>query len=182
MDTDDERSRHQLIDELDMEYDGVESGKTVAHLMALKKEEEVGPPAPLPPKGMNTRRRSVSKAIPVPQMSGGATQSSQQASLAGSYESSGSGFINGIMENSSSQGAQGPTGNTFALSHTPPTAAGTSYEAQHFGKRPRAGVRWIKCVSFMHDCESIFTHLNISCLECLGSAQICFVFGRQGCH
>lgn len=45
---------------------------------------------------------------------------------ASSYESSGSAFLSSVL-------------NPGALSHTPPTGLGASYEAQHFGKRARSG-------------------------------------------
>jgi hypothetical protein len=63
-----------------------------------------------------TTRRSAPRAIP---------QAAGTASLSGSQESSASGFLSGIM-------------NPNTLSHTPPTQS--SYEQQHFGKRPRSGV------------------------------------------
>jgi hypothetical protein len=81
--------------------------------------------------GRSTRvstRSSAAKAIPaaapVPSLLGPMDQDQpaggKQASQSGSYESSGSAFVSGLM------------------SHTPPT--GSSYETRHFGKRARVGV------------------------------------------
>jgi hypothetical protein len=69
-------------------------------------------------------------------------QHQQPQSQGSSQGSSGSAFLSSVLN---------PTGSTFAgnymnsqqqhqlLSHTPPTALGTSYEASHFGKRARSG-------------------------------------------
>jgi hypothetical protein len=146
IDTDDGR---QSIDEFDdIDVNSMETGdKSLAHLVAILKEEgDMESSAPMPPKGMTTRRSST-RAIPVPpavQAHQGhhQTQSSQPSSM----ESSGSGFINAIMNSQTSA--------TSALSHTPPTQTGTSYETQHFGKRPRSGVcRRCHCASIsnLHD-------------------------------
>lgn len=122
IDTEDGR---QSIEDFDVDV-GIETGgKSLAHLVAILKDEDVGPPAPLPPAGMTTRRRSAARAIPVPQTAQG---QGPQASLPSSQDSTGSGFISGIMNQQT------------ALSHTPPTNLGSSYELQHFGKRPRSGV------------------------------------------
>lgn len=49
-----------------------------------------------------------------------------------SVDSSGSAFLSGILNSS-------PNISSSQLSHTPPTALGTSYENNHFGKRQRSG-------------------------------------------
>lgn len=49
----------------------------------------------------------------------------------GSEDSSGSAFLSGILN---------PSPPASHLSHTPPTALGSSYENKHFGKRQRSGV------------------------------------------
>jgi hypothetical protein len=131
IDTDD---GSQSIDDFDdIDVNSIETGgKSLAHLVAvLKEEDDIGPSAPLPPKGITTLRSST-RAIPVPQAVQ-AYQGHHQASLPSSMESSGSGFISAIMNPQTSASS--------ALSHTPPTQTGTSYEMQHFGKRPRSGVR-----------------------------------------
>lgn len=121
MDTEDGR---QSIDDFDIDVGIDTGGKSLAHLVAILNDEDVGPPAPLPPAGMTTRR-SATRAILVPQAAQG---QGAQASLPSSQDSTGSGFISGIMNQQT------------ALSHTPPTNLGSSYELQHFGKRPRSGV------------------------------------------
>lgn len=57
-----------------------------------------------------------------------------RSSRAGSHDSSGSDFLSDIMNPSAAVNVEGQ------LSHTPPSALGTSYENSHFGKRQRAGV------------------------------------------
>lgn len=74
-------------------------------------------PAP-PPAGKSPSR-------PIPQ----ATQRHD------SVDSSGSAFLNGILNSSPNISSS----NHHQLSHTPPTAFGTSYENNHFGKRQRSG-------------------------------------------
>jgi hypothetical protein len=141
IDTDDGR---QSIDDFDdIDVNSIETdGKSLAQLVAiLKEEDDTGPPAPLPPKGMTTRRSSTT-VIPVPQVVQ-ARQVHHQASLPSSMESSGSGFINGIMNPQ--------TSTSSALSHTPPTQTGTSYEMQPFVKRPRSGVS--RCCASLSNIE-----------------------------
>lgn len=180
IDTDDGR---QSIDDFDdTDVNSIETrGKSLAHLVAvLKEEDDIGPSAPLPPKGITTRRSST-RAIPVPQAVQ-AYQGHHQASLPSSMESSGSGFISAIMNPQ--------TSTSSALSHTPPTQTGTSYEMQHFGKRPRSGVcRRCASLSNLYDLHLHlhFTHLivissHFVVLECLGSSQVGFHLGKQGAH
>ena len=130
---------------LDIDFSITESGRTVAHLIANMKDQSEdmefnftdssrsvdGSPTRKPKttkshvegKGVTTRTRSSSRAI----QGSISTTSDQQQS--GSYESSGSAFVSGLMSSNAGQAG---------LSHTPPTAS--SYETRHFGKRPRAGV------------------------------------------
>ena len=66
----------------------------------------------------------------------------QQSSQSGSHDSSGSAFLSGIMNPSA---ATTFSSTNAQLSHTPPTAFGTSYENNHFGKRQRSGVSAAQC-------------------------------------
>lgn len=90
-----------------------------------------------------TTSSSTARSIPVPAPNSnyhpGAHYSSfplQPQSAGSSHGSTGSGFLSSVLN---------PAGSTFhnnnysMLSHTPPTALGTSYEASHFGKRARSG-------------------------------------------
>jgi len=87
---------------------------------------------------LNGTIQGAARAIPVPAPNNNYQQQSQQyhpqpSSQASSQGSSGSAFLSSVLN---------PTATTFGnshLSHTPPTALGTSYEASHFGKRARAG-------------------------------------------
>lgn len=126
---------------LDIDFSITESGRTVAHLIANMKDQgdemdfsitDSGRSMieNLPEKDMNfgtgrasegTRTRSASKEIPTSELT-----SEQQRPHSNSFESTGSGFVSGLMN--ATQGN--------LLSHTPPT--GSSYETRHFGKRPRA--------------------------------------------
>ena len=128
---------------LDIDFSITESGRTVAHLIANMKDQgdemdfsitDSGRSMieNLPEKDMNfgtgrasegTRTRSASKEIPTSELT-----SEQQRPHSNSFESTGSGFVSGLMN--ATQGN--------LLSHTPPT--GSSYETRHFGKRPRASV------------------------------------------
>jgi hypothetical protein len=113
--------------------DDVDLAQMVAHIKTEQDlEEHLGSLIPQQQQTSSkstTVQRSVAKAIPTGKPSAAQQPPSSQPSSMGS---SGSGFISGMM-NSGSSG-------TGLLSHTPPTQFGTSYEAQHFGKRPRAGV------------------------------------------
>jgi hypothetical protein len=71
----------------------------------------------------------------------GASGTVSQASSAGS---SGSAFLNNILNPAATTTNTGFT----IMAHTPPTYIATSYEASHFGKRPRANVR--NLFSFFH--------------------------------
>ena len=83
---------------------------------------------PIPP--TTTTAKSPARAIPQPKQQPNSATSSHP----GSQESSGSSFLSGILNPSAT------TFNNNQLSHTPPTALGTSYENSHFGKRQRSGV------------------------------------------
>jgi hypothetical protein len=65
---------------------------------------------------------SAARSIPVPQQN----QSQQPQSQASSQGSSGSAFLSSVL-------------NPQLLSHTPPSAFGTSDETKHLGKRARSG-------------------------------------------
>lgn len=136
-------SRRFEDDDAPAEENITESGRSVAQLIANMKDRsddmdfsitdstqpvDIAPPLTAIADdsrecvvGVTTRARASSKAIPLP------TSTTTEQPHSGSYESSGSAFVLGLMNN-----AQG------GLSHTPPT--GSSYETRHFGKRPRAGV------------------------------------------
>lgn len=119
------------LDDLDIDFSLTESGRTVAHLVSTLKTDEDDALGEVSQTVLPTKpaqQRSAAKAIPKPNVpsSSGMAMASQPSSQG----SSGSGFISGIMN---------PGGGSGLLSHTPPTNLGTSYEVQHFGKRPRAG-------------------------------------------
>ena len=83
------------------------------------------------------RRRSAPRAIPKGQVSQSqqSTHGATTPSQPNSAGSSGSAFLNNILNTAAS------TFNNAQISHTPPTQISTSYEASHFGKRARSGVR-----------------------------------------
>lgn len=132
-------------EDLDIDFSITESGRTVAHLIANMKDQSEdmefsftdsgrstdAAPSTKPTTtkshvkevGAMTRGRSGSRAIQ------GSVSTTTEQQQSGSYESSGSAFVSGLMTSNAGQGG---------LSHTPPSA--TSYETRHFGKRPRAGV------------------------------------------
>lgn len=78
--------------------------------------------------------KQASKPRAIPQRNDQQQQQQQTSSQPGSHESSGSAFLSGILNPAAT------TFNNTQLSHTPPTAFGTSYENSHFGKRQRSGV------------------------------------------
>ena len=119
-----------------MDFTISHSGRTleqIVHEEDGEEEEEEARRPTLPPPSQQQQQtpvpgKSPAKAIP--------RQNGQQmpSSLLGPppearSEDSGTSFIHGIMDNI-----------TGMLSHTPPSALGTSYETRHFGKRPRSGV------------------------------------------
>lgn len=82
-------------------------------------------------------QRSAPRAIPrasAPQQVVPAAQQTALGSQPNSAGSSGSAFLNNILNPSAS------TFNNTQMSHTPPNDVSTSYEVSHFGKRQRSGV------------------------------------------
>lgn len=86
-------------------------------------------------------RASSARAIP-----NASTESDQNSSRAGSAAGSPeNGFMNNMVDPVAATASFPPIAAAAAkasyTSHTPPTNAPSSYEASHFGKRPRSGVR-----------------------------------------
>ena len=130
IDTDD---GHQSLGSLDFGMSDDAGAQLVA---GLKGTEE---------RGTARRFAAAAQPIPIPQPAAAAIATQQSASLSGSHDSSASGFLTGILNS------------TTTLSHTPPTQS--SYEQQHFGKRPRAGVSNLLDV-FHHIILCINTHIH----------------------
>ena len=90
------------------------------------------------PKASKATANGIPQARPPPQHSHNTRLRSKsnrpRSTRAESHDSSGSDFLSGIMNPSAAVNVESQ------LSHTPPTAFGTSYENSHFGKRQRAGV------------------------------------------
>lgn len=126
-----------------LDFSITSSGRTIEHIMqeqqqaagknaASKTAAAAGQPI-VPavtatisnPLTIPTTSTAESAARPIPNA---ATTTRAGTSRHGSEDSSGSAFLSGILNN------------TNNLSHTPPTAFGTSYENKHFGKRQRSGV------------------------------------------
>jgi hypothetical protein len=96
-------------------------------------------------------KKSPARAIPLPNSTQQFNMSSlgTTASHPGSQDSSGSAFLSGILNPS-------PPSTQQQLSHTPPTAFGTSYENTHFGKRQRAGVSEVRrTMALSGDCTTV---------------------------
>jgi len=91
--------------------------------------------------------QAIPRGFPLHQQSHN-SQQVQEQQHSSSHDSSGDAFLNGIMNNAAH------------ISHTPPTALGTSYENDHFGKRQRSGVRfinvWLFTVYRSVPCTGIF--------------------------
>ena len=123
-----------------------ESDDDGARINAPASSIKFEPLQPLP--GKQARRTTRSSAPrPIPNATSNAQQQSDSrtSSIAGSPESGL--FINSNIDpttsTSTAQYAAAASGADFSvqqLSHTPPTNVATSYEADHFGKRARAGV------------------------------------------
>ena len=92
------------------------------------------PLVPLPEH--NQRQRSAPRAIPSSDSQTTPSALGHPQSQASSAGSSGSAFLNNILN------PAGATFNNTQMSHTPPTHISTSYEASHFGKRARSGVSY----------------------------------------
>lgn len=95
------------------------------------------------PKTAKATANGIPQARPPPQQHSHNTRLRSNSNLprssrAESYDSSGSDFLSGIMNPSAAVNVESQ------LSHTPPSAFGTSYENNHFGKRQRAGVSLVK--------------------------------------
>lgn len=150
-----EDNRSDDGNDLDIDFSITESGRTVAHVIAGMKGE--GSEAHAMDISITASGRSVVEDVSDQQqqseeqqdprrMTRSAAKAIPEGEAAGSFESSGSGFVSGLMNangtnnnNSSSTTAS----NNEAISHTPP--AGSSYETRHFGKRPRTGVSSVFC-------------------------------------
>ena len=99
-------------------------------------DDNNGPLLPFPEHHL-TSQKSAPRAIPKAQSltvpnQGMAPPSASQPSSAGSTASA---FLNNLMDPAAS------TFNSTHFSHTPPSQISTSYEASHFAKRARSGVR-----------------------------------------
>jgi hypothetical protein len=108
---------------------------------------------PLLPLPEHPRRRSAPRAIPRAAAQIVPPQQSALGSQPNSAGSSGSAFLNNILNHN------------MQMSHTPPTHISTSYEVSHFGKRARSGVslrKLKKCMEFNHETRLCISSLTTS--------------------
>ena len=122
------------------------------------------------------KQKSQPRAIPtstqvVPPSILGAPPSSQPSSVG----SSGSAFFNNLLSPAAS------TFNNTQLSHTPPNHIATSYEASHFGKRARSGVRaalYFSCI-FCLVCLTNFCFFYMALSEHIRATSLFLRIGRK---
>lgn len=200
-------SGDEEAEEEDLDFSVSSSGRTIEHIMQDQMQTGILPthksnqktaasstsmaaasssaPAPAPavtvkaktPLMISAAAKSPARAIP--QVSSTTHHHYQQhnnnnaatASHPGSQESSGSSFLSGILNPSAT------SFNNYQLSHTPPTAFGTSYENNHFGKRQRSGVRKTGTAKQDMNCTTL-GHMN-AFLNGVASFQFAFSFSSS---
>lgn len=81
------------------------------------------------------------RSIPIPKHpnSYSSNGTKQVTSRASSQDSSGSGFLSSVFNQNAGYSTKQAQHTSMLLSHTPPSASGTSYENAHFAKRSRSG-------------------------------------------
>jgi hypothetical protein len=166
-------------DEDDLDLSITSSGRTIERIM----EEQASNTTPQKANAPNSKRlptgvpavtatisnpltiptkKSPARAIPLPNSTLQFNMSTlgTVASHPGSQDSSGSAFLSGILNPS-------PPATQQQLSHTPPTAFGTSYENTHFGKRQRAGVSAVqRTVALCCDLTTVLSLTSLAHHNC----------------